>query len=187
MILRPAQFITFYSICARTHVCSQNGLGQAKFGYTDWNQARVEDINVHGKTEGAYKYALPNGQNYEVKYWADANGFHQTDNRPEIELKPVTDTPAVKAARAAFEKAWQEAAAANLVPVTDTPAVRAARLAHRQTLIDAGLNPDAEASEGSYDWEKYQEGPTGPPRGFYYNTDYEVKLIVDKNDPEQRK
>lgn len=71
----------------------QNGLGQAKFGYTDWNQARQEHIDVHGKTEGSYQYALPNGQNYEVKYWADSEGFHQTDNRPEIVLVPVTDTP----------------------------------------------------------------------------------------------
>lgn len=87
-------------------------MGQAKFGYSDWNQAREEKIDVHGKTEGSYKYALPNGQNYEVQYWADSEGFHQTDNRPEPVLVPVTETPAVKAARAAHEKAWAEAAAA---------------------------------------------------------------------------
>lgn len=73
----------------------QNGLGQAKFGYTDWNAAREEHIDVHGKTEGSYQYALPNGQNYEVKYWADKDGFHQTDNRPEVVLVPVTDTPVI--------------------------------------------------------------------------------------------
>ncbi len=50
---------------------------------------------MHGKTEGSYQYALPNGQNYEVKYWADSDGFHQTDNRPEPVLVPVTDTPVI--------------------------------------------------------------------------------------------
>lgn len=68
-------------------------MGQAKFGYSDWNQARQEHIDVNGKTEGSYQYVLPNGQNYEVKYWADSDGFHQTDNRPEPVLEPVTDTP----------------------------------------------------------------------------------------------
>lgn len=70
-------------------------MGQAKFGYTDWNQAREERIDVHGKTEGSYQYVLPNGQNYEVKYYADSEGFHQTDNRPEPVLVPVTDTPVI--------------------------------------------------------------------------------------------
>jgi len=141
-------------------------LGQAKFGYSDWNQARQEHIDVHGKTEGSYQYALPNGQNYEVKYWADNEGFHQTDNRPIPVLVPVTDTPAVKAAREAHEKAWKEAAeAAN----------------------QGGYSQDA--SEDQYAYKNYEHdengGPTGPPRGFYYNIDYPVHLIVDKSEGAQ--
>lgn len=67
---------------------------------------------------------------------------------------------AVKAAREAHEKAWAEAAAAA---------------------SQAGYS--AEASEGQYDYKKYQDdGPTGPPRGFFYNVDYPVHLIVDKSE-----
>lgn len=43
----------------------QNGLGTAKFGYTDWNQGRVEHISP-SKTEGAYQYVDPNGENIQV-------------------------------------------------------------------------------------------------------------------------
>lgn len=67
----------------------------------------------------------------------------------------------MKAAKEAHQKAWDEAAAA-------------AR--------EAGYNP--EASEDQYDYRKYEngEGPTGPPRGFFYNIDYPVHLIVDKSE-----
>jgi len=162
IIDNPSNFIKETYLANQFH--GQNGLGQAKFGYSDWNQARQEHIDVHGKTEGSYQYVLPNGQNYEVKYWADSEGFHQTDNRPEPVLVPVTDTPAVKAAREAHEKAWAEAAAA----------------ASQNGQIEG------QASEGQYDFKKYQgddnEGPTGPPRGFFYNVDYPVHLIVDKSE-----
>lgn len=89
----------------------QDGEGRALFGYTDHNQARVEAINGVGDVRGSYKYIDPFGEEIEVKYWADSLGFHQTDNRPVIELTPVTETPEVRAAREAHLKAWEEAAA----------------------------------------------------------------------------
>ncbi|XP_037044494.1 uncharacterized protein LOC119080321 [Bradysia coprophila] len=158
IIDNPSNFIKETYLANQFH--GQNGLGQAKFGYSDWNQARQEHIDVNGKTEGSYNYVLPNGHNYEVKYWADSEGFHQTDNRPEPVLVPVTDTPAVKAAKEAHAKAWEEAAAA----------ARASGY-------------DAEASEDQYNYKNYEnDGPTGPPRGFFYNIDYPVHLIVDKSE-----
>lgn len=144
----------------------QDGLGKAKFGYKDWNQAHVADIDVHGKTQGAYQYVDPTGQNIVVKYWADSEGFHQTDNRPTPPpLEPVTDTPAVKAAREAHEKAWKEIAESHKA---------------------AGAKYEGSGSEDSYKYEKYAndegEGVTGPPRGFFYSFDYKVPLIIRKDE-----
>lgn len=48
----------------------------------------------------------------QVRYWADSEGFHQEDNIPKVELKPVEESEDVRQARLAHEKAWQEAAAA---------------------------------------------------------------------------
>lgn len=67
---------------------------------------------------------------------------------------------AVQAAKEAHAKAWAEAAAAAK---------------------ESGYDP--EASEDQYDYKKYEgDGPTGPPRGFFYNVDYPVHLIVDKSE-----
>lgn len=40
-------------------------------------------------------------------------GFHQTDNHPAHELRPVTETPEVRAAREEHERLWKEAAKLN--------------------------------------------------------------------------
>ncbi|XP_058460809.1 uncharacterized protein LOC131436212 [Malaya genurostris] len=88
----------------------QDGLGRAMFGYTDYNQARLEARNTNGEVRGSYKYMDPFGQEIVVQYWSDALGFHQIDNRPEIVLEPVTETPEVREARIAHLKAWEEAA-----------------------------------------------------------------------------
>ncbi|XP_065086623.1 uncharacterized protein Cpr67B [Ochlerotatus camptorhynchus] len=91
----------------------QDGLGRAMFGYNDHNQARLEARNANGEVRGSYQYMDPNGQEIVVQYWSDSLGFHQFDNRPEVVLEPVTDTPEVREARIAHMKAWEEAA--NLV------------------------------------------------------------------------
>ncbi|XP_058836334.1 uncharacterized protein LOC131692935 [Topomyia yanbarensis] len=91
----------------------QDGLGRAMFGYTDYNQARLEARNTNGEVRGSYQYMDPFGQEIVVQYWSDGLGFHQIDNRPEVVLEPVTETPEVREARIAHLKAWEEAA--NLV------------------------------------------------------------------------
>ncbi|XP_053687906.1 uncharacterized protein LOC128737315 [Sabethes cyaneus] len=88
----------------------QDGLGRAMFGYSDYNQARLEARNANGEVRGSYQYVDPTGQDIVVQYWSDSLGFHQMDNRPEVVLKPVTETPEVQAARIAHLKAYKEAA-----------------------------------------------------------------------------
>lgn len=142
----------------------QNGLGSAKFGFSDWNHARAEHISP-SKTEGAYQYVDPNGENIQVQYVADSQGFHQTDNRKIVLPEQVTDTPEVAAAKAAHEKAWKEAAEKNKA-------------------YGASYNGYGSASDQSYQYVK-QEGEeevTGPPRGFFYAFDYPVKLVIEKNE-----
>lgn len=93
----------------------QDGLGRAMFGYSDWNQGRLEARNANGEVRGTYQYVDADGENVVVNYWADSLGFHQTDNRPKIVLQPVQETEEVLAARRAHELAWKEAALAAKV------------------------------------------------------------------------
>uniref|UniRef100_A0A182Q8I9 Cuticle protein 6 n=1 Tax=Anopheles farauti TaxID=69004 RepID=A0A182Q8I9_9DIPT len=88
----------------------QDGLGRAMFGYSDHNQARLEARNANGEVRGSYQYVNPLGEDVIVQYWSDGLGFHQIDNRPEVRLQPVTETPEVREARLAHLKAWEEAA-----------------------------------------------------------------------------
>lgn len=95
----------------------QDGLGRAMFGYSDWNQGRLEARNANGEVRGSYEYVDANGENVKVDYWADSLGFHQTDNRPKVVIEPVRETEEVLAARRAHEEAWKEAArAAKVLP-----------------------------------------------------------------------
>lgn len=172
---KPEQFVSETFLANQFH--GQNGLGQAKFGYSDWNQARVENINAHGKTEGSYQYDT-NGETYEVKYWADSSGFHRTDNHPLVQPEPVTDTPEVKAAILAHQKAWEEAAAANKVEAKFPVQPKAAH-------EGGAVEPQADGSDEKYKYVHQEEpyvhdGPTYPPRGFFYNIDYPVHLITEK-------
>lgn len=95
---------------------------------------------------------------------ADSQGFHQTDNR-KVELpQQVTDTPAVAAAKAEHERAWKEAAAANKA-------------------YGASYNGYGSASNDNLQYARQQEEEvTGPPRGFFYEFDYPVKLVIEKNE-----
>lgn len=91
----------------------QDGLGRAIFGYTDNQQSRLEARNVNGEVRGQYQYLDPWGNDVQVQYWSDGLGFHQTDNHPSYELKPVTETPDVRKAREEHERLWKEAARLN--------------------------------------------------------------------------
>jgi hypothetical protein len=88
----------------------QDGLGRSMFGYTDYNQARLEARNTNGEVRGQYQYIDPFGEEVSVQYWSDSVGFHQLDNRPKIELIPVAETPEVRQAREEHERAWKAAA-----------------------------------------------------------------------------
>lgn len=66
---------------------------------------------------GQYRYLDPFGNDIEVQYWSDSLGYHQTDNRPQYDLQPVTETPEVQKAREEHERAWKEAARLNGIDV----------------------------------------------------------------------
>lgn len=44
----------------------QDGLGRAMFGYTDWNQGRLEARNANGEVRGSYQYMDAFGDNVVV-------------------------------------------------------------------------------------------------------------------------
>jgi hypothetical protein len=80
------------------------------FGYSDYNQARLEARNANGEVRGSYQYMDPNGKEIVVQYWSDSTGFHQSDNHDLAMPEPVTETSEVREARRAHEIAWEEAA-----------------------------------------------------------------------------
>lgn len=67
-------------------------------------------------------------------------------------------------------------------PVTDTPAVKAAKEAHFKAWNEAAAATRAAGHTGQYhpDYEQYKD-VTGPPHGFYYEFDYPVHLIEPNN------
>jgi hypothetical protein len=184
MIDNPADYIEEEYLANQFH--GQDGEGRALFGYTDWNQARVEAINGVGDVRGSFKYIDPNGEEIETKYWADTLGFHREDNRPVIELIPVTDTPSVRAAKEAHEVAWKEAASRsyeNPDPNSDLynrQAIAAdeerSRLEQQQELArQSTVYEEPKYPEGKNNWQPSE--PLGPPHGFFYSFDYPVSLI----------
>lgn len=44
----------------------QDGLGRAMFGYSDWNQGRLEARNANGEVRGSYQYVDAFGENVIV-------------------------------------------------------------------------------------------------------------------------
>lgn len=107
-ISNPSDYVEDTYLANQFH--GQDGLGRALFGYSDWNQGRVEAINGNGHVRGTYKYVDPYGKDFVANYWSDGLGFHHEDNRPKVVLEPVTDTPAVQHARAEHFRKWHEAA-----------------------------------------------------------------------------
>ncbi|CAH0699672.1 unnamed protein product [Spodoptera exigua] len=92
----------------------QDGLGQYAYGYETPESSKVENREGSGVVSGSYEYKVPGMKDLvKVRYWADSEGFHQEDNLPKVELKPAEETPELREARLAFEKAWKEAAEAN--------------------------------------------------------------------------
>lgn len=195
----------------------QDGEGRALFGYTDHNQARVEAINGVGDVRGSYKYLDPFGEEIEVKYWADSLGFHQTDNRPVVELTPVTETPEVRAAREAHLKAWEEAAALsanspdpqrfdqnivkklknyltlffNFSDVYNRQAIardeEISRREQEQELMRAAQEETRSQDPHQIGRSYDEQEPKGTPHGFFYSFDYPVNLIIPRSEPRSLK
>ncbi|XP_026729794.1 RNA polymerase II degradation factor 1-like [Trichoplusia ni] len=100
----------------------QDGLGQYAYGYETPESSKVENREGSGVVSGSYVYKAGSSNDLiKVRYWADSEGFHQEDNIPKVELKPAEETPALREARLAFEKAWKEAAEANSKAPTVPP------------------------------------------------------------------
>ncbi|CAG9768308.1 unnamed protein product [Ceutorhynchus assimilis] len=95
----------------------QDGLGGYLYGYQIPHIAKNEQKKPSGDLKGAYNYINGAGQEIKVEYWDNGNGFHQTDNIPQILPKQVEDSPAVQAAKETFLKRWHEEAERNSHPV----------------------------------------------------------------------
>merc|ERR1712191_6152 len=105
---------------------SQDELGQATYGYSYPGQASSTTRDAFGNQIGSYAYINAEGKEVRVSYVADANGFRVLSNDlPQAPVDnlvapvfnavgpaPVQDTPEVIAAKAEFEKLYNEAAAA---------------------------------------------------------------------------
>ncbi|KAJ9583598.1 hypothetical protein L9F63_022071 [Diploptera punctata] len=111
-----------FHVSTSTQYHAQDTLGQFAFHHAGDNQVRTETKSVDGSVRGLYGYVDPNGKLINVHYVADDNGFRVigANNLPEAPSvpaevsgpEPVKDTPEVVAARAAFQKSYEEAAKA---------------------------------------------------------------------------
>lgn len=104
--------------------------GQYTFGFTGGDLARSETRGADGSVRGSYSYVDEEGRTQTQHYVADELGFRVTGTNlpraPEVPAggaaapvyeplptpQPVRDTPEVAAAKAAFLKAYNEAAIA---------------------------------------------------------------------------
>ncbi|XP_068630325.1 uncharacterized protein [Battus philenor] len=172
----------------------QSGLGDYAYGYRTPESAKVEDRAGSGNVKGSYVYKDSNNDLIQVRYWADSQGFHQEDNIPKVELKPVEETEEVRAARLEHERAWQLARAASLhAPLPQeyeaVPAASELQSSVLQAPEQAPLQQQGarDAKALPYAQQQYyttttteEPEPTGPPRGFFYSFTYPVSIIVPK-------
>lgn len=174
----------------------QDGLGNYGYGYSNPADAKVES-KQNGHVRGSYNWYGTNGKVIKVKYWDDGNGFHHEDNLPKIVLKPVEETPALRAARLAHEAAWKAAAEANQVAasqyrlvynqqnspneITDQYAQYQGAATQDNAVYVNPVDPNEPRSDGLYHPEL--DGPedvTGPPRGFFYSIENSAPIKYDR-------
>ncbi|XP_046960864.1 uncharacterized protein LOC124530658 [Vanessa cardui] len=171
----------------------QDGLGAYAYGYETPESSKVENRVRAGDVTGSYTYKAGNNELIKVRYWADSQGFHQEDNIPKVVLKPVEEAEDVRQARLAHEKAWQEAAAA----ARQQPDPQGEYYGQYEYQPSASVHQPAYAAPGqvrqerdvrdSYNYRPSsgpsteEPEPTGPPRGFFYQFDYPVSIIVPKS------
>lgn len=102
---------------------AQDELGQYSFGYAGGPSSRAETRDAFGRVSGSYNYVDSEGKVQTQHYVADALGFRVSGTNlpvapdaPEAPRlagpEPVQDTPEVAAAKAEFQAAYDEAAAA---------------------------------------------------------------------------
>jgi hypothetical protein len=109
-----------------TQYSAQDEFGNINYGYSNINSAKHEVGNTYGGVTGSYSYVDANGLLQTVNYVADGLGFRVAGTnipvaksvdlaQPVFDLvgpAPVEDTEEVMAAKAEFQKAFDEAAAA---------------------------------------------------------------------------
>ncbi|XP_043226602.1 uncharacterized protein LOC122383863 [Amphibalanus amphitrite] len=150
---------------------AQDELGSYSYGYADGLSTKHENKNAYGGTVGSYSYRDANGIVQTVSYVADAAGFRVKATNlpvaPKADLAapvhslvgpaPVDDTAEVKAAKAEFQRLYDEAAAAAEaapdarkkrsavapLPVSDTPEVAAAKAEFARLYAAAAAAADA--------------------------------------------
>ncbi|KRT86052.1 Insect cuticle protein [Oryctes borbonicus] len=169
----------------------QDGIGGYLYGYSVPDIAKTEKKKAGGDLRGAYKYVNGGGQEIKVEYWDNGSGFHQVDNVPKILPKQIDDAPEVKAAKDAHLRRWQEEAERNSKPVPYPYNGAQYKDQYQQPNIN-NVDYSGQYSENN---QNYQPNPTpppreweyqpteeekGPPRGFFYNFDYPVGIIVNK-------
>lgn len=64
MIDNPNDFVQRTYEASQFH--AQDGLGRSMFGYSDWNQGRLEARNANGEVRGSYQYVDPFGEDVIV-------------------------------------------------------------------------------------------------------------------------
>lgn len=129
------------------------------------------------------------------------------DNRRAAHIQPVTETPEVAAARAAHQRAWDAAARAaqrNPDPMSDIYNANSNRLDEEQSERDQAMEILASVSNqnqrirdeadgdsvqvngaesrqnNQYERLRNEEDDVASePRGFFYNIDYPVNVLVD--------
>jgi hypothetical protein len=112
---------------ASSQYSAQDEFGNINYGYSNINSAKMESGNAYGGVTGSYSYVDANGIPQTVNYIADALGYRVAATnlpiatsvdlaQPVFDLvgpAPVDDTEEVKAAKADFMKAFEEAKAAS--------------------------------------------------------------------------
>ena len=115
---------------------SQDGNGEATFGYSHPGQSVVSHRDADGNQVGSYAYIDPEGNEIRVSYIADKNGFRIVGNdevaRPAARIQPVIS--------------------GNFL--AETPEVAAARAAHMQALNAALANRGSSSQDWQDDWEE---------------------------------
>lgn len=127
------------------------------------------------------------------------------DNRRTAHMQSVTETPEVAAARAAHQRAWEAAARAakrNPDPMSDIYNANSNRLDEEQSERDqtmeilasvvSNVDSAAAAQDGAESRQNNQyerlrnevedggdDQSSSEPRGFFYNIDYPVNVLVD--------